>query len=221
MSLGPRHRLVWVPAVQAPRAELRGRDSTWLTPSGSNRSQRTRGWLRARSLVTLLSDNVASLGRRLGPECAGISLGDWHPCAKRACRPRSRRASPRDHRTEARARALHSSSSPASRIRRRVASASAAGCGPDGGGSRCAPELTGRENIWLYGQILGMTKVDIRRRFDEIVEFSGARCDRYAGEVLRAARLGFRSLHTLNPTSLSSTRHSRLGDAGFQGKWNG
>ena len=39
-------------------------------------------------------------------------------------------------------------------------------------GSGVHPELTGRENIWLYGQILGMKKSDIRRRFDEIVEFS-------------------------------------------------
>ena len=39
-------------------------------------------------------------------------------------------------------------------------------------GSGVHPELTGRENIWLYGQIPGMTKADIRRRFDEIVGFS-------------------------------------------------
>src|SRR5512134_810085 len=39
-------------------------------------------------------------------------------------------------------------------------------------GSGVHPELTGRENIWLYGQILGMKKADISKRFDEIVEFS-------------------------------------------------
>lgn len=35
------------------------------------------------------------------------------------------------------------------------------------------PELTGRENVFLNGTILGMTKADVRRRFDEIVEFAG------------------------------------------------
>src|SRR5712691_7489061 len=34
------------------------------------------------------------------------------------------------------------------------------------------PELTARENIWLYGQILGMSKADVRRRFDDIVGFA-------------------------------------------------
>ncbi len=35
------------------------------------------------------------------------------------------------------------------------------------------PELTGRENVFLNGAIMGMTKTDIRSKFDEIVEFSG------------------------------------------------
>ncbi|HET6426204.1 MAG TPA: ATP-binding cassette domain-containing protein, partial [Planctomycetaceae bacterium] len=35
------------------------------------------------------------------------------------------------------------------------------------------PELTGRENVFLNGTILGMTKADVRRRFDEIVAFAG------------------------------------------------
>ncbi|MBD0276421.1 MAG: ABC transporter ATP-binding protein, partial [Flavisolibacter sp.] len=34
-------------------------------------------------------------------------------------------------------------------------------------------DLTGRENIFIGGDILGMTKADIRSRFDKIVEFSG------------------------------------------------
>ncbi len=36
------------------------------------------------------------------------------------------------------------------------------------------PELTGRENVFLNGAILGMRQADIRRRFDEIVDFSEA-----------------------------------------------
>src|SRR3989440_1469572 len=39
-------------------------------------------------------------------------------------------------------------------------------------GAGIHPELTGRENIQLYGQILGMRKDEIRRQFDDIVEFA-------------------------------------------------
>ncbi|MDP4150485.1 MAG: ATP-binding cassette domain-containing protein, partial [Bacteroidota bacterium] len=35
------------------------------------------------------------------------------------------------------------------------------------------PELTGRENIYLNGAILGMNRIEIKKKFDEIVEFSG------------------------------------------------
>ncbi|GLW65293.1 ABC transporter ATP-binding protein [Actinomadura rubrobrunea] len=40
-------------------------------------------------------------------------------------------------------------------------------------GAGLHPELTGRENVFLNGAILGMTQAEIRRKFDEIVEFSG------------------------------------------------
>jgi ABC-type polysaccharide/polyol phosphate transport system ATPase subunit len=39
-------------------------------------------------------------------------------------------------------------------------------------GAGCHPDLTGRENIFLNGTILGLTRAEIRRRFDEIVAFS-------------------------------------------------
>ena len=57
------------------------------------------------------------------------------------------------------------------------------------------PDLTGRENVFLKGSIMGMKQADIARRFDEIVEFAGPRrVHRHAGQALlerhgRAARL--------------------------------
>ena len=52
------------------------------------------------------------------------------------------------------------------RIRGRVASLLEVGTG-------FHPELTGRENIYLNGAILGMTRAEIKRKFDEIVDFAG------------------------------------------------
>ena len=47
------------------------------------------------------------------------------------------------------------------------------------------PELTGRENIYLNGAILGMTRAEIGRKFDEIVAFRRSReVSRHAGEAL-------------------------------------
>ena len=52
-------------------------------------------------------------------------------------------------------------------------------------GSGVHTELTGRENIWLYGSILGIPRAEIKRRFDEIVAFAELEGrDRHAGEVL-------------------------------------
>ena len=47
------------------------------------------------------------------------------------------------------------------------------------------PELTGRENIFLNGAILGMSRLEIKRKFDEIVAFAGHRTvSRHTGQAL-------------------------------------
>ena len=57
------------------------------------------------------------------------------------------------------------------------------------------PELTGRENIYVNGAILGMRKNEIEGKFDEIVDFSG--CERYIDTPVKryssgmTVRLGF------------------------------
>src|SRR5438552_5167982 len=89
-------------------------------------------------------------------------------------------------------------------------------------GSGVHPELTARENIWLYGQILGMSKADIRRRFDEIVEFAEL------GHVLDTPvkmyssgmqlRLGFSIAAHLDPDIFVVDEALAVGDAGFQAK---
>jgi ABC-type polysaccharide/polyol phosphate transport system ATPase subunit len=89
-------------------------------------------------------------------------------------------------------------------------------------GSAVHPELTARENIWLYGQILGMTKADIRRRFDEIVGFAELT------EVLETPvkmyssgmqlRLGFAIASHLDPEVFVVDEALAVGDAGFQAK---
>jgi homopolymeric O-antigen transport system ATP-binding protein len=89
-------------------------------------------------------------------------------------------------------------------------------------GSGVHPELTGRENIWLYGQILGMTKVDIRRRFDEIVEFSelGGAIDtpvKFFSSGMQL-RLGFSIAAHLEPDVFVVDEALAVGDAGFQAK---
>ncbi len=82
------------------------------------------------------------------------------------------------------------------------------------------PELTGRENIYLNGTILGMRKAEIERRFDEIVEFSGmARfldtpVKRYSGGM--QVRLAFAVAAHLQPEILLVDEVLAVGDAEFQ-----
>ncbi len=87
-------------------------------------------------------------------------------------------------------------------------------------GSGVHPELTARENIWLYGQILGMSKAEVRRRFAEIVEFAEL------GHVLDTPvkmyssgmqlRLGFAIASHLDPDIVVVDEALAVGDAGFQ-----
>jgi lipopolysaccharide transport system ATP-binding protein len=84
------------------------------------------------------------------------------------------------------------------------------------------PELTGRENIFLNGAILGMTKNDIRKRFDEIVEFSGVGkyidtpVKRYSSGMY--VRLAFAVAAHLEPEILIIDEVLAVGDAEFQKK---
>jgi ABC-type polysaccharide/polyol phosphate transport system ATPase subunit len=89
-------------------------------------------------------------------------------------------------------------------------------------GSGVHPELTARENIWLYGQILGMGKADIRRRFDEIVDFAEL-ADALETPVKMYSsgmqlRLGFAIASHLDPDVFVVDEALAVGDAGFQAK---
>jgi lipopolysaccharide transport system ATP-binding protein len=101
------------------------------------------------------------------------------------------------------------------RIRGRVASLLEVGTG-------FHPELTGRENIFLNGTILGMTKAEIRNKFDEIVEFSGVEkfidtpVKRYSSGMY--VRLAFAVAAHLEPEILIVDEVLAVGDAEFQRK---
>ncbi len=84
------------------------------------------------------------------------------------------------------------------------------------------PELTGKENIFLNGAILGMTKNDICKKFDEIVEFSGigkyidTPVKRYSSGMY--VRLAFAVAAHLEPEILIIDEVLAVGDAEFQKK---
>lgn len=83
-------------------------------------------------------------------------------------------------------------------------------------------ELTGRENIYLNGAILGMTKIEIDRKLDEIVDFSGVEryidtpVKRYSSGMM--VRLGFAVAAHLEPEILVVDEVLAVGDAEFQKK---
>jgi len=84
------------------------------------------------------------------------------------------------------------------------------------------PEMTGRENIYMNGAILGMTKKEIGRKLDEIVDFSGV--ERYIDTPVKryssgmTVRLGFAIAAHLEPEILVVDEVLAVGDAEFQKK---
>lgn len=84
------------------------------------------------------------------------------------------------------------------------------------------PELTGRENIYLNGTILGMTKHEIDQKFEEIVNFSGVKkfidtpVKRYSSGM--RVRLAFSVAAHLEPEILLVDEVLSVGDAAFQKK---
>ena len=84
------------------------------------------------------------------------------------------------------------------------------------------PEMTGKENIFLNGAILGMTKKEITSKLDEIIEFSG--CERYIDTPVKRyssgmkVRLAFAVAAFLQPDILVVDEVLAVGDAEFQKK---
>ena len=84
------------------------------------------------------------------------------------------------------------------------------------------PEMTGRENIYMNGAIMGMNRAEITRKLDEIVDFSG--CERYLDTPVKryssgmTVRLGFAIAAHLEPEILVVDEVLAVGDAEFQKK---
>jgi lipopolysaccharide transport system ATP-binding protein len=84
------------------------------------------------------------------------------------------------------------------------------------------PDLTGRENVFLQGAIMGMSRAEIGNKFDEIVEFSGisefidTQVKRYSSGM--NARLGFAIAAHLHPDVLLVDEVLAVGDMNFQSK---
>lgn len=89
-------------------------------------------------------------------------------------------------------------------------------------GTGMHPEMTGKENVYLNGTILGMTKKEIDSKYDEIMEFAG--CAKYANTPVKRyssgmkVRLGFAVAAFLEPEILIVDEVLAVGDAEFQKK---
>ena len=101
------------------------------------------------------------------------------------------------------------------RVRGRIASLLEVGTG-------FHPEMTGRENIFMNGAIMGMTRQEVGRKLDEIIDFSG--CERYIDTPVKryssgmTVRLGFAVAAHLEPEILVVDEVLAVGDAEFQKK---
>lgn len=84
------------------------------------------------------------------------------------------------------------------------------------------PELTGRENIMLNGVLLGLTRLEVRKKMEEIIEFSELR--EFINQPIRTyssgmlARLGFSVVSSLDPEILLIDEILAVGDMEFQKK---
>jgi ABC-2 type transport system ATP-binding protein len=91
-------------------------------------------------------------------------------------------------------------------------------------GAGFQPDLSGRENVFLNGSILGMKRVDITRRFDEIVHFAGDEVERMIDNQVKFyssgmyVRLGFAIAINVDPDILLVDEVLAVGDEAFQRK---
>ena len=89
-------------------------------------------------------------------------------------------------------------------------------------GSGFHPDLSGRENVYLNGALLGLTRQELERRFDEIVDFAGL--DEFIDTPVKnyssgmAVRLGFAVAINVDPEILIIDEVLAVGDASFQQK---
>ena len=91
-------------------------------------------------------------------------------------------------------------------------------------GAGFQPDLSGRENVFLNGSLLGLKRVDIARRFDEIVHFAGEEVERMIDNQVKFyssgmyVRLGFAIAINVDPDILLVDEVLAVGDEAFQRK---